>query len=84
MLRHLEELFYPVPTKIIYMYGVYQKEFDELPPDVELLEGFPDNLRWLPRVLFSYNRIYRDQTLFARITRGMFVASYNKIFHIQS
>ena len=29
-------------------------------------------------VLFSYNRIYRDQTLSARITRGMFVASYNK------
>ena len=44
MLRHLEELFYPVPTKVIYMYGVYQKEFDELPPSVELVEGFPDNL----------------------------------------
>ena len=28
-------------------------------------------------VLFSYKRIYRDQTLSARITRGMFVASYN-------
>ena len=41
-------------------------------------------LRWLPRVLFSYNRIYRDQTLSARITREMFVGSYNKIFHIQS
>ena len=26
------------------MYGVYQKEFDELPPNVELIEGFPDNL----------------------------------------
>ena len=32
-------------------------------------------------VLFSYNRIYRDQTLSARITRGMFVASYNKIYY---
>ena len=31
-------------------------------------------------VLFSYNRIYRDQTLSARITRGMFVASYYKFF----
>ena len=30
-------------------------------------------------VLFSYNRIYRDQTLSARITRGMFVASYIEI-----
>ena len=44
MLRHLEELFYPVPTKIIYCYGEYQKNFDELPPYVELMEGFPDNL----------------------------------------
>ena len=44
MLRHLEELFYPVPTKIIYCYGEYQREFDELPPNVELMEGFPDNL----------------------------------------
>ena len=42
------------------------------------------SLRWLPRVLFSYNRIYRDQTLSARITRGMFVGSYNRILHIQS
>ena len=38
------------------------------------------DLRWLPMVLFSYNRIYRDQTLSARITRGMFVASFNKFF----
>ena len=32
MLRHLEELFYPVPTKIIYCYGEYQKKFDKFPP----------------------------------------------------
>ena len=44
MLRHLEELLYPVPTKITYCYGEYQKEFDELPSNVELMEGFPDNL----------------------------------------
>ena len=44
MLHHLEELFYPVPTKIIYCYGEYQREFDKLPPHVELMEGFPDNL----------------------------------------
>ena len=44
MFRHLEELFYPVPTKIIYCYGEYQKEFDELPPNVELMREFPDNL----------------------------------------
>ena len=47
------------------------------PGDVERLDR-------IKVVLFSYNRIYRDQTLSARITRGMFVASYNKIFHIQS
>ena len=49
MLRHLEELFYPVPTKIIYCYGECQKEFDELPSNVELIEGFPDNLNAMVR-----------------------------------
>ena len=49
MLRHLEELFYPVPTKIIYCYGEYQDDFVELPPNVELMEGFPDNLSDMAR-----------------------------------
>ena len=49
MLRHLEEMFHPVPTKIIYCYGTHQKEFDELPPNVELVEGFPDNLTEMTR-----------------------------------
>ena len=49
MLHYLEELFYPVPTKTIYCYGEYQKEFDELPPNVELVEGFPDNLNDMVR-----------------------------------
>ena len=49
MLRHLEELFYPVPTKIIYWYGEYQKKIDELPPNVELMEEFPDNLNDMVR-----------------------------------
>ena len=45
MLHNLEDLFYPVPTKIIYCYGEYQKEFDELSlPNLELVEGFPNNL----------------------------------------
>ena len=44
MLRHLEDLFHPVPTKIVYCYGAYQKEFDELPSNMELVGGFPDNL----------------------------------------
>ena len=50
MLRHLKELFYPVPTKIIYCYGEYDKEFDELPPKVELIEGFPYNLSDMVRL----------------------------------
>ena len=49
MLRYLEELFYPVPTKIIYCYGEYQEEFDELPPSMELMEGFPDHLNNMVR-----------------------------------
>ena len=30
-------------------------------------------------LLFGYSRIYRDQRLSARITRGIFVASYKSI-----
>lgn len=46
-LRHLEELFNPVPTEIIYCYGIYHKEFEELLQTLlclALVEGFPDNL----------------------------------------
>jgi ABC-type proline/glycine betaine transport system ATPase subunit len=47
MLRHAEELFNPVPTKIIYCYGIYQKEFEEMlqsMSNLTLMEGFSDNL----------------------------------------
>ena len=44
MLQHLDELFHPVPTKIVYCYGEYQKEFGELPSNVTLVEEFPNNL----------------------------------------
>ena len=46
LLRHLKELFYPVPTKVIYRYGEYQKEFDEL-HGVDFIEGFPTDLTQL-------------------------------------
>ena len=46
LLRHLKELFYPVPTKVIYCYGEYQKEFDEL-HGVDFIEGFPTDLTQL-------------------------------------
>ena len=46
LLRHLNELFYPVPTKVIYCYGEYQKEFDEL-HGVDFIEGFPTDLTQL-------------------------------------
>ena len=43
------KLFYPVPTKIIYCYGEYQKKLNELPPYVELMQGYPDNLNDMVR-----------------------------------
>ena len=49
MLNHLEEMFHPLPTKTIYCYGEYQKEFDEFPSNVELVEGFPNNLSELTK-----------------------------------
>jgi hypothetical protein len=47
MLQHAEELFNPVPTKIIYCDGVYKKEFEEMlqsMSNLTLVEGFPNNL----------------------------------------
>ena len=49
ILRNAGELFDPVPTKIIYCYGEYQKEFEELSPSVEMIEGFPDDIGSLTR-----------------------------------
>ena len=47
MLRNLEYLFSPILSKIIYSYGVYQKEFAELSetvPNIQFVEGFPNDL----------------------------------------
>ena len=49
ILQNMGELFDPVPTKIIYCYGEYQKEFGELSPSVEMIEGFPDDIGSLTR-----------------------------------
>ena len=46
LLYYLNELFHPVPTKVIYCYGEYQKEFDEL-KEVDFIEGFPGDLKQL-------------------------------------
>ena len=43
MLHHMEDLFCPVPTRVIYCYGEYQKEFDGM-SNIELVEGFPNDL----------------------------------------
>jgi hypothetical protein len=47
MLNHLEEMFHPLPSKIVYCYGEYQKEFDEFHPNVELIQGFPNDVNEL-------------------------------------
>ena len=44
MPHHLSEMFHSVSTKVIYCYGEYQKEFDELFPYVQLVEGFPSDV----------------------------------------
>jgi hypothetical protein len=47
MLDHLEELFYPVPTRILYCCGEHQKEFDDLSQrlsNIEFVDGFPNDL----------------------------------------
>ena len=47
MLNHLEEMFHPLPSKIVYCYGEYQKEFDEFHPNVELIQGIPNDVNEL-------------------------------------
>ena len=48
LLYYLNDLFHPVPSKVIYCYGEYQKEFDQL-HGVEFIEGFPEDLNALTR-----------------------------------
>ena len=48
LLYYLNDLFHPVPSKVIYCYGEYQKEFDEL-HGVDFIEGFPEDLNELTR-----------------------------------
>ena len=48
LLYHLNELFHPVPSKVVYCYGEYQKEFDQI-HGVEFIEGFPQDLNELTR-----------------------------------
>ena len=43
----------------LYCYGEYQKEFDQLPPKVELVEGFPVNLNDMARSTELYLYIWR-------------------------
>ena len=54
LLHYLNELFHPVPSKVIYCYGEYQKEFDEL-HGVDFIEGFPEDLN---RLTQGTNRPY--------------------------
>ena len=47
MLYNLDELFTPVPSKIVYCYGEYQPIFDEMKykiPDISFVEGLPEDL----------------------------------------
>ena len=47
MLHHLNDLFDPVPTKIVYCYGEHQAAFDDMVrtmDNIQFVEGFPDNL----------------------------------------
>ena len=53
LLHHLNELFHPVPTKVIYCYGEYQKEFDEL-YGVDFIEGFPGDLKQCKDMISHY------------------------------
>ncbi len=47
MLYNMNELFNPVPSKILYCYGEYQSEFEKMAqiiPNISFIKGFPDNV----------------------------------------
>ena len=74
LLYHLNELFHPVPSKVIYCYGEYQKEFDQL-RGVEFIEGFPQDLKRInPRTRpdVAHTRRFNER-MFKRSTRFRFV-----------
>ena len=57
LLYHLNELFHPVPSKVVYCYGEYQKEFDEL-RGVDFIEGFPQDLNELTQGQYNTSCIF--------------------------
>ena len=77
LLHYLNELFHPVPTKVVYCYGEYQKEFDEL-KEVDFIEGFPGDLKQLtqghdPTLLILddlMSECSKDQRVSDLFTRG--------------
>ena len=72
LLYHLNELFHPVPSKVIYCYGEYQKEFDQL-HGVDFIEGFPQDLNELTQG-HDQTRIRRfNERMFKRSTRFRFI-----------
>ena len=44
LLLFQREMFFPVPDKIVWFYGIHQSLYDEI-PDVTFVEGFPPNYR---------------------------------------
>ena len=77
LLYYLNDLFHPVPSKVIYCYGEYQKEFDEL-HGVDLIEGFPEDLnrltqgheQTLPILDDLMSECSKDQRVSDLFTRG--------------
>lgn len=44
LIHFKKEMFFPVPDKIVYFYGIYQPLYDEM-EGVTFVEGFPSNFR---------------------------------------
>ena len=88
-LHHAEELFDPVPTKIIYCYEEYQQEFSELPSCIELVDGILNNLYELVRgrdnsfivmddLMFNCSN---DQYVADLLTQGSHHRGISALFH---
>jgi hypothetical protein len=92
ILQNARELFDSASTKIIYCYGEYQKEFEELSPCVEMIEGFPDDIGSLTRghenslilLDFLMSQSSSDQRAVDLFTRGSHHMGVSVLYQTQN
>ena len=85
--EHIDTLVYPVPSKIIWSYGEWQSAYHGLPPDVELVEGFPNlpDYSQQPILLVVDDQMHDNNPEMVRIfTKGSHHRNISVIYVVQN